>query len=408
MDALVERFLKYVKKNTASDPDSGAHPSSPSQMDFARELADELKNVGLTDVKVDEHGYVMATLPPNISGAAPVIGFIAHMDTSPDFTAENVKPRIINNYDGGDISLNKEKGIRLSPSEFPKLLACKGQDLIVTDGTTLLGADDKAGIAEIVTAMEHLIANPSVKHGKIRICFTPDEEIGEGADFFNTTEFGADFAYTMDGGEPGIIAYENFNAAGAEVFTYGRNIHPGSAKGKMLNSAYIAMEFASMLPAAEKPEYTEGYEGFFHLHDITGSVEKSRLKYLIRDHDRQKFEAKKTAMINIAGYLNSKYGEGTVTIEIKDQYYNMLEKVLPVMKVVDLAKEAINSTGLEVATEPVRGGTDGARLSFMGLPTPNIFTGGENFHGKYEYTSITSMKKAVEVIIKIAELAAKQ
>lgn len=408
MDKLVERFLKYVQVNTASDPGSGSHPSSSSQLGFAAALVDELKAIGLTDAKADEKGYVMATLPSNISEKVPVAGFIAHMDTSPDFTAVNVKPTIISNYDGGEIVLNAEKGIRLSPSEFPSLLTCKGEDLIVTDGTTLLGADDKAGIAEIITAVEYLISNPSIRHGKIRICFTPDEEIGEGADYFDTAAFGADFAYTMDGGEPGIIAYENFNAAEAVVEIHGRNIHPGSAKGKMLNSMTLAMEFNSMLPPAEKPEFTEDHEGFYHLNSINGTVEETKLKYLIRDHDKRKFETKKKALNNIAGYLNGKYGDGTVSLDIKDQYYNMLEKIQPVMKVVDLASEAIDSTGLVTVTEPVRGGTDGARLSFMGLPTPNLFTGGYNFHGKYEYASINSMKKAVEVIIKIAELVAKQ
>lgn len=407
MDKLVERFLNYVRHETTSDENSGTHPSTKSQYDFALILADELKALGLSDAEVDANGYVMATLPANITKPAPVIGFIAHMDTSPDMTAANVKPQIIHSYDGGDIILNHEENIVLSPSEFPNLLGCKGEDLIVTDGKTLLGADDKAGIAEIMTALERLTTDSSIKHGKIRVCFTPDEEIGEGADNFDTAKFGADFAYTMDGGEIGIIAYENFNAAEARITIHGKNIHPGSAKGKMVNSALIAMEFNSMLPAAEKPQYTEGHEGFFHLTGINGTVEETTFKYIIRDHDRQKFEAKKSTIHQITDYLNNKYGKGTVIAETKDQYYNMLEKVLPVMHVVDLAIKAMEDAGIKTAVEAIRGGTDGARLSFMGLPTPNLFTGGDNYHGRYEYVSINSMKKAVDVIIGIAALAAK-
>lgn len=406
MNKLIERFLRYVSYNTMSDVNSGTHPSTKSQYNFALTLVEELKAIGLSDAQVDSNGYVMATLDANTAKEVPVIGFIAHMDTSPDMTAENVKPRIVYEYDGGDILLNSEKGIILSPSEFPSLLNNKGEDLVVTDGTTLLGADDKAGVAEIMTALELLIANPHIKHGKIRVCFTPDEEIGEGADNFDTVKFGAEFAYTMDGGELGTIAYENFNAAQAKIRIHGKSIHPGSAKGKMLNSNLIAMEFNSMLPAVEKPEYTEGHEGFFHLTGINGNVEESELKYIIRDHSREKFEAKKAVIHKIADYLNDKYGKGIIIVDIQDQYYNMLEKVLPVMHVVELAIKAMDGIGIKAIIEPVRGGTDGARLSYMGLPTPNLFTGGENYHGRYEYVSINSMKKAVDVIVKIAGLAA--
>jgi tripeptide aminopeptidase len=336
-----------------------------------------------------------------------VDGFIAHMDTSPDMSDENVQPRIINNYDGKDIVLNNENHIVLSPSEFPSLQKYKGQDLIVTDGRTLLGADDKAGVAEIVTAVEYLINHPEIRHGKIRICITPDEEIGEGADFFDVPGFGADFAYTMDGDELGSLEYENFNAASAKIEITGNNIHPGSAKNKMVNSIFIGMEFNSMLPCGEIPALTEGYEGFYHLNDFSGNVEKTTMKYIVRDHDLGKLEAKKSRMEAIAKYLNEKYGGGTVALELKDQYYNMKEKILPVYHIIELAMQAMEQIGVQPVVHAIRGGTDGARLTYMGLPTPNIFTGGANFHGKYEYIAIDSMKKAVEFILKLSELAGK-
>lgn len=408
MDRLVERFLKYVRINTQSSNDTGTHPSTTSQTAFAKVLAAELAGIGLTEVELSDTCYITATLPSNMEFPSPVVGFIAHMDTSPDMTAENVNPRIVENYDGSDILLDNEKHITMSPADFPSLLSHTGQDLIVTDGRTLLGADDKAGIAEIVTAMDYLIRHQEIKHGKIRICFTPDEEIGEGADNFDVPGFGADFAYTMDGDELGTLEYENFNAASARITINGTNIHPGSAKDKMVNSILLGMEFNTLLPAAEIPSMTEGYEGFFHLNDFTGSVEKTILKYIVRDHNSEKFKAKKAAMSAIVQLLNRKYGSGTVELQLKDQYFNMKEKIMPVYHIIETAMKAMEQVGITPRIKAIRGGTDGARLTYMGLPTPNIFTGGANFHGKYEYASINSMKKAVEVIIKIAELAAEE
>lgn len=404
MEKLVERFLKYVKIDTKSNPDSATCPSSENQFDLARELVKELEGLGLEDVSLDDNGYVMATLPSNTDKDIPTIGFIAHMDTSPDFSGKNVKPQIIKNYDGKDIVLNKDKNIVLSPKDFPELKNYISQDIITTDGTTLLGADNKAGIAEIITALDYLINNPSIKHGKIRVGFTPDEEIGRGADRFDTEEFGADFAYTIDGGPIGELEYENFNAAYAKVTINGRNVHPGSAKNKMINSILIAMEFNSMLPVNETPAHTEGYEGFYHLNDIEGNVEKTVLKYIIRDHDKDKFEKKKERIKRAVKYINDSMGYEIIELEMKDQYYNMKEKIEPVFHIVETAERAMKEVGVIPNIKPIRGGTDGARLSFMGLPCPNIFTGGHNFHGKYEYIPIDSMKKAVEVIVKIVEL----
>ncbi len=408
MDKLTERFLKYAHINTQSSNDTGTHPSTASQTAFAKVLAEELSGIGLRDVKLSDTCYITATLPSNIECPSPVVGFIAHMDTSPDMTAENVNPRIIKNYDGSDILLNTEKHISMSPIDFPSLLSHTGQDLIVTDGCTLLGADDKAGIAEIVTAMDYLIKHPEIKHGRIRICFTPDEEIGEGADDFDVPGFGADFAYTMDGDELGTLEYENFNAASATVTIKGLNIHPGSAKNKMVNSILIGQEFNGLLPAGEVPSMTEGYEGFFHLTDFTGNVEKTTVKYIIRDHNSVKFEAKKAALTSIEQSLNKKYGAGTVELQLKDQYFNMKEKIMPVYHIIEMAMKAMEQVGITPRIKAIRGGTDGAKLTYMGLPTPNIFTGGNNFHGKYEYACVNSMRKAVEVIIKIAELAAEE
>ncbi len=404
MEKLVERFLKYVKIDTESNPDSATCPSSEKQFDLARELVKELEGLGLEDVSLDDNGYVMATLPSNTDKDIPTIGFIAHMDTSPDFSGKNVKPQIIKNYDGKDIVLNKDKNIVLSPKDFPELKNYISQDIITTDGTTLLGADNKAGIAEIITALEYLIDNPSIKHGRIKVGFTPDEEIGRGADRFDTEEFGADFAYTIDGGPIGELEYENFNAAYAKVTINGRNVHPGSAKNKMINSILIAMEFNSMLPVNETPAHTEGYEGFYHLNDIEGNVEKTVLKYIIRDHDKDKFEKKKERIKRAVKYINDSMGYEIIELEMKDQYYNMKEKIEPVFHIVETAERAMQEVGVTPNIKPIRGGTDGARLSFMGLPCPNIFTGGHNFHGKYEYIPIDSMKKAVEVIVKIVEL----
>jgi len=406
MSKVVERFLKYVRFDTQSDRNSSTFPSTKKQYDFGLYLVNELKEIGLSDANIDENGYVMATLPGNCDGA-PVIGFIAHMDTSPDMSGANVQPNVVENYNGRDIVLNKEKNIVLSPSVYPELLNYVGQNIITTDGTTLLGADDKAGIAEIITAMEYLIDNPQIEHGTIKICFTPDEEIGNGANLFDTARFGADFAYTVDGGEVGELEYENFNAASATVTINGINIHPGSAKDKMINSILIGMEFNSMLPPNETPEHTEGYEGFYHLHEIKGTVEKTTLSYIIRDHDKRKFVDRKSRLEKIADYLNDKYGKNTVTVEMKDQYYNMKEKIEPVMHIVETANKAMEEVGITPVVKPVRGGTDGARLSYMGLPTPNIFTGGHNAHGRFEYIPVESMEKAVLVIAKISELYAR-
>lgn len=403
METVVERLLKYVTFHTTSEHDVEKIPSTDSQLVLAKELAAELKEIGLSDVTLDECGYVMATLPANCEGNPPVLGFIAHIDTSPDFTGKDVKPQIIKDYDGGDIVLNSEKGIVMSPKDFPKMANYKGQTLITTDGTTLLGGDNKAGIAEIITAMEYLIANPSIKHGTIKVAFTPDEEVGRGADKFDVEKFGADVAYTIDGSEIGELEYENFNGASAKLTINGTNIHPGTAKDKMVNSIHLAYELNSMLPLNQRPEYTTGYDGFFHLNDINGSVEKTELSYIIRDHDREKFEEKKRLISEASQYINSKYGEGRVVLELKDSYYNMKEKVEPHFYLIEIAKAAMESVGVEPIIKPIRGGTDGSRLSYMGLPTPNIFTGGHNFHGKYEYIPVESMLKAVEVIVEISK-----
>ena len=406
MQHIINRFISYVTIDTESDPNSETTPSTKKQWDLANKLVEELKTIGLSDVSIDENAYIMATLPSNVNHDVPVIGFVSHFDTSPDFTGANVKPQIINDYDGKDIVLNAEENIILSPDYFDDLLLYKGQTLITTDGTTLLGADDKAGITEIVAAMEYLINHPEIKHGTIKIGFTPDEEIGRGAHKFNVEKFGADWAYTMDGSQVGELEYENFNAAGAKVKVKGKIVHPGYAKGKMINSMYYASEFINILPRLETPECTEGYEGFFHLHNIEGDVEETTLEYIIRDHDKDKFEARKALLEKVVFDLNTKYESEVFKIEIKDQYFNMKEKVEPVMHIVDIAEEAMKAVGVTPLIKAIRGGTDGSQLSYMGLPCPNIFAGGHNFHGRYEYVPVESMQKAVEVICKIAELTA--
>lgn len=402
MENLVERFLKYITFDTQSDESSSTCPSTAKQLELGRYLVQELRQIGLPDADMDDNGYVYATLEGNTDKKAPVIGFIAHMDTSPDMTGNAVRPRIIKNYDGKEIVLNEKNNTVLSPKTFPDLLCVKGHDLIVTDGTTLLGADDKAGIAEIITAVEYLVQHPEIPHGTIKVGFTPDEEIGRGADRFDIQRFGADYAYTLDGDTEGKLEYENFNAASAKITIQGTNVHPGSSKNKMKNSILIAMELNAMLPSAETPAHTELYEGFFHLNNMEGSVEKTKVNYIIRDHDKDKFNLRKELMERAVAFLNGKYGENTCTLELKDQYFNMKEKLEPVMQIVDAAKEAMKQVGIEPVIRPVRGGTDGARLSWMGLPTPNLFTGGQNYHGKYEFVSVNSMRKAVEVIVKIA------
>lgn len=404
--ALLERFLKYVSIHTTSDENTGLVPSTPQQMEFAKILAEELKDMGMQDVSLDKKGYLMATLPSNIDKDVPTVGFISHLDTSPDMSGKNVKPRIVENYDGNDIVLNEKENIVLSPKQFPELTMYRGQSLVVTNGLTLLGADDKAGIAEIMTAMDYFIKNPDVKHGKVRIAFNPDEEIGLGAHHFDVEKFGCQFAYTMDGGEIGELEYENFNAAGAKVTFYGTNVHPGYAKNKMVNSMKIATKFMATVPANESPEYTDGYEGFYHLTGIGGDVEKTTVSYIIRDHDRKKFEERKAHLQMLVDKINSEFGDNTATLEVKDQYYNMKEKVEPVKYIVDIASEAIRQAGVEPKVKPIRGGTDGAQLSFKGLPCPNIFAGGHNFHGKYEFVPIQSMEKATEVIKNIIKIVA--
>ena len=404
--ALLERFLKYVSIHTTSDENTGLVPSTPQQMEFAKILAEELKDMGMQDVSLDKKGYLMATLPSNIDKDVPTIGFISHLDTSPDMSGKNVKPRIVENYDGNDIILNEKENIVLSPKQFPELTMYRGQSLVVTNGLTLLGADDKAGIAEIMTAMDYFIKNPDVKHGKVRIAFNPDEEIGLGAHHFDVEKFGCQFAYTMDGGEIGELEYENFNAAGAKVTFYGTNVHPGYAKNKLVNSMKIATKFMATVPANESPEYTDGYEGFYHLTGIGGDVEKTTVSYIIRDHDRKKFEERKAHLQMLVDKINSEFGDNTATLEVKDQYYNMKEKVEPVKYIVDIASEAIRQAGVEPKVKPIRGGTDGAQLSFKGLPCPNIFAGGHNFHGKYEFVPIQSMEKATEVVKNIIKIIA--
>lgn len=407
MKTVSERFLKYVGVNTRSDDTTGVTPSTKGQLELAKILVDELKELGLEHVNLSEHGYVYATLPSNSKKSIPTIGFIAHMDTAPDMSGENVKPRIIENYDGGDILLQEETNLILGPAVSPEILNYKGNTLITTDGTTLLGADDKAGIAEIMTAVEYLIKHPEIEHGDIKIGFTPDEEIGEGADHFDVKGFGADFAYTMDGGAIGEIEYENFNASVVKVEITGRNVHPGYAKDKMVNSMLIANEFISMLPNNEIPEKTENYEGFYHLTDIKGTVENTTLSFIIRDFTSEGYEARNKKILEITEVLNNKYGEGRITTTIKEQYRNMKEKVEPEIHIVETAIKAMEKAGVTPKVKPIRGGTDGARLSFMGLLTPNIFTGGENFHGKFEYIPIESMEKAVEVILNIVKLYVK-
>jgi tripeptide aminopeptidase len=401
---LPDRFLRYVKMDTQSDDSSTTVPSTAKQLELSRLLKKELQDLGLCDATLDEFGYVMATVPANTSKKVPTIGFLAHVDTAPDMPGANVKPRIVENYDGKDILLNSENNVTISVVDFPELKNYIGQNLIVTDGTTLLGADDKAGIAEIMTAVEYMMGNPEFKHGPIRIGFTVDEEVGRGVDHFDVKKFNADFAYTLDGGAIGELEYENFNAAGAKITIQGRNIHPGYAKDKMLNAMHIAMEMNSLLPPSERPEFTVNYEGFYHLIGFQGSVENATLQYIIRDHSQVKFEARKAFITKCADFINAKYGEGVAKLELKDQYYNMREKVEPVIHVVDTAVKAMELVGVKPKVKPIRGGTDGARLSYMGLPCPNLFAGGENFHGKHEFVPIESMVKATEVMLKIIEL----
>ncbi len=407
--SLIDRFLRYVKIDTqADDTVTDIFPSTKKQFELSNLLVKELNELGLKDVTIDEYGYIMATVPGNIDKKVPTIGFLAHVDTAPDMSGKDVKPRFVENYDGSEIVLNKELNVTLSPTEFPELMNYKGQTLIVTDGTTLLGADDKAGIAEIMTAIEYMMSNPEFKHGPIRIGFTVDEEVGRGVDHFDVKKFNADFGYTLDGGAIGELEYENFNAAGAKVIIQGRNIHPGYAKDKMINSILVAMEFNSLLPSQQRPEHTQGYEGFYHLIKMDGSVENATFQYIIRDHNREKFEARKAFISKVADFINMKYGEGVVTLELKDQYYNMREMVEPVYHVVETAVKAMEQVGVKPKVKPIRGGTDGARLSYMGLPCPNLFAGGENFHGKQEYVAVESMVKATEVMLKIIELYAQK
>lgn len=404
MQNLVQRFLKYVSFDTMSIEESKTVPSTPGQLVLARELKKELEELGLKDISLDDNGYLMATLPANTGKDIPTIGFLAHMDTSDGASGANVKPNIVRNYDGKDILLNREKKLVLSTRDFPELKNYIGQDLITTDGTTLLGADDKAGVAEIITAVEYLLQHPELPHGTIRVAFTPDEEISRGTDHFDVEKFNADFAYTIDGGVVGELEYENFNAARADIVINGRSVHPGSAKNKMINSMQVAMEFNSMLPEAETPQHTEGYEGFYLLERLSGTIETTSMKYIIRDFDKSKLEDRKNWIRKIADYLNEKYGESTVVPDVADQYFNMREKIEPVIHVVDNAKKAMLEAGVTPIVKPIRGGTDGSRLSFKGLPTPNIFTGGHNYHGRYEYIPVNSMEKAVEVIIKLVSI----
>ena len=405
---LVERFLKYVSFDTQSSEETRLTPSTPGQMVFAKYLKSELESLGLEEITLDEYGYLFATLPANTEKEVPTIGFIAHMDTSPDMSGKDITPRIVENYNGSDIVLNAEDRVILSPAQFPELLTHKGEDLIVTNGKTLLGADDKAGIAEIISAVAYLKEHPEIKHGKIRIGFNPDEEIGEGAHKFDVEKFGCEWAYTMDGGEVGELEYENFNAAAAKIVFKGRNVHPGYAKHKMINSIRIANQFISMLPRHETPEHTEGYEGFYHLVGIQGDVEQTTLSYIIRDHDRSRFESRKREMAHLVRKINAEFGEDTAVLELRDQYYNMREKIEPVMHIIDAAFAAMEAVGVKPNVKPIRGGTDGAQLSFKGLPCPNIFAGGLNFHGRFEFVPIQNMEKAMKVIIKIAELVAKE
>ncbi|HIR73223.1 MAG TPA: peptidase T [Candidatus Coprenecus pullicola] len=401
MEKIIDRFLRYVAFDTASNPDSQSQPSTNKQFALLEQLRKELQDMGVEQVEVDKNGYLMATIPSNIDKDIPAVGFISHVDTSPDAPGSGIRPRIVENYDGRTIILNEAKGIELNPEEFPELKDYIGQTIITTDGTTLLGADDKAGVAEIMSAAEYIMEHPDFRHGEIKIGFTPDEEIGRGVDRFDVARFGAQYAYTMDGGAIGELEYENFNAAGAKVHIQGRNIHPGYAKDKMLNAILIGTEFNDMLPAWQRPEYTEGYEGFIHITKFTGVVEEADIQYIIRDHDFELFERKKMMLRQCADFINAKYGDGVITLEIKDQYYNMKKQVEPHYHIIEKAVKAMEDAGVKPNIRPIRGGTDGARLSFMGLPCPNIFAGGLNFHGKYEYVPVQSMEKATEVILNI-------
>jgi len=401
---LIERFTSYVKIDTQSNENSETCPSTEGQWTLLHKLVEELNQIGMQEVTIDENGYVMATLPANTDKDVPTIGFLAHVDTATDFTGKNVNPQIVENYDGGEIILNEALNVIMSPKDFPSLSEYKGHTLITTDGTTLLGADNKAGVTEVMTAMAYLIQHPEIKHGKVRVAFTPDEEIGRGPHKFDVAAFNAKYAYTVDGGPLGELEFESFNAAGAKITIKGSNIHPGSAKDKMINSIKIGMELHSKLPAQEAPEHTEGYEGFYHLLDFNGDVEQTKLNYIIRDHDREKFNGRKAALQKIVSELQTKYGTDRIVLDMKDQYYNMREKIEPVKEIVDIAHEAMVSLGIKPITKPIRGGTDGSQLSYMGLPTPNIFTGGENFHGKFEFISVENMIKATETVIEIIKL----
>ena len=405
MEKILDRFLRYVSVDTQSDENSESQPSSAKQLDLLRMLRDELTAMGV-EATLDEYGYVMATVPSNIDKKVPAVGFIAHVDTSPDASGANVRPQIIENYDGGDIALKGVPGLFLKPSEFPELLGHKGETIITTDGTTLLGADDKAGVAEIMNAVQYMVEHPEFKHGEIRIGFTPDEEIGRGVVKFDVKKFGAEYAYTMDGGEVGELEFENFNAASAKIHIQGRNVHPGYAKGKMKNAILIGMELNSLLPIQQRPEFTEGYEGFFHIISFKGSVEEADFGYIIRDHDRAKFEEKKEVIGKCVAFINEKYGEGTASLEVKDQYYNMRQQVEPYYFIVEKAVKAMEMEGIEARIQPIRGGTDGANLSFKGLPCPNIFAGGLNFHGKMEFAPLESIEKASRVVLNIIGLFA--
>jgi tripeptide aminopeptidase len=405
---IIQRFITYAQVDTQSNESSQTCPTTPGQLVLGRMLVEELKTIGMQEVTIDDNGYVMATLPANTDKQVATIGFLAHIDTATDLTGANVRPQVIQRYDGADIVLNEALGIVLSPRDFPELSSYEGQTLITTDGTTLLGADDKAGMTEIMTAMAYLIQHPEIKHGKVRVAFTPDEEIGRGPHRFDVAAFNATYAYTMDGGPLGELQYESFNAAVARITCTGKIVHPGTAKGKMINSAKLAMEINNRLPVEEAPEFTEGSEGFYHLISISGDVEQTKLHYIIRDHDRQRFESRKTDLVAIVEGLKTTYGEESILLEMKDQYYNMREKIEPVMEVVDIARQAMMNLGIEPLIQPIRGGTDGSQLSYMGLPTPNIFTGGENYHGRYEYVSVDTMIKATNVIIEIVKLFEEQ
>lgn len=406
MEKILDKFLRYVAVDTMSDPDSPSQPSTQKQFNLLNLLCEELKAMGVENVSVDQYGYLMATIPSNIEKDVPAIGFIAHVDSSPDASGADIKPQVFENYDGGDIVINPEKGMKLSPADFPELRRYIGQTIVTTDGTTLLGADDKAGVAEIMCAAEYIMTHPEFKHGEIKIGFTPDEEIGRGVDYFDVAKFGAKYAYTMDGGQIGELEYENFNAAGAKITVQGRNIHPGYAKDKMVNAIILASELNDMLPVWQRPEHTTGYEGFFHIVKFSGVVEEATIQYIIRDHDFELFEQKKRLLEDCVAFMNAKYGEGTFTLEMKDQYYNMRKEVEPHYHIIETAVKAMEEAGIEVDIRPIRGGTDGARLSFMGLPCPNIFAGGHNFHGKFEYVPVESMEKATEVILNILKIYA--